>query len=154
MGFYGNITNTSNTTFSFDRIYPNRLAMDANVNNDGIFIGRYVLVEYDQNTAYPNIYIKIVDGEAQYFSSPGYEAKTRIQYKDGGRPAADTSKDVFYLGEFGQKQEPEKIYFYMCDGYVSVTEDNKTINYATFKQVTAVNTQDATSYLINHNIDY
>lgn len=154
MGFYGNITNTSNTTFSFDRIYPNRLAMDANANNDGIFIGRYVLVEYDQNAAYPNIYIKIVDGEAQYFSSPGYEAKTRIQYKDGGRPAADTSKDVFYLGEFGQKQETEKIYFYMCDGYVSVTEDNKTINYATFKQVTAVNTQDATPYLINHNIDY
>ena len=38
MGFYGNITNTSNTTFQFDRIYPNRLAMDANVNNDGIFI--------------------------------------------------------------------------------------------------------------------
>ena len=154
MGFYGNITNTSNTTFQFDRIYPNRLAMDANANNDGIFIGRYVLVEYDQNAAYPNIYIKTVDGETQYFSSPGYEAKTRIQYKEGGRPAADTSKDVFYLGEFGQKQETEKIYFYMCDGYVSVTEDNKTINYATFKQVTVVNIQDATPYLINHNIDY
>ena len=154
MGFYGNITNTSNTTFQFDRIYPNRLSMDANANNDGIFIGRYVLVEYDQDAAYPNIYIKTVDGETQYFSSPGYEAKTRIQYKEGGRPAANTSKDVFYLGEFGQKQETEKIYFYMCDGYVSVTEDNKTINYATFKQVTAVNTQDATPYLINHNIDY
>ena len=154
MGFYGNITNTSNTTFSFDRIYPNRLAMDANANNDGIFVGRYVLVEYDQDAAYPNIYIKTVDGETQYFSSPGYEAKTRIQYREGGRPAADTSKDVFYLGEFGQKQETEKIYFYMCDGYVSVIEDNKTIKYATFKQVTAVNTQDATPYLINHNIDY
>ena len=47
MGFYGNITNTSKTTFQFDKIYPNRLSMDANVNNDGIFIGRYVLVEYD-----------------------------------------------------------------------------------------------------------
>ena len=58
MGFYGNITNTSNTTFSFDRIYPNRLAMDANANNDGIFIGRYVLVEYEQSAAFPIINIK------------------------------------------------------------------------------------------------
>ena len=38
MGFYGNITNTSNTTFQFDRVYSNRLSMDANVNNDGIFM--------------------------------------------------------------------------------------------------------------------
>ena len=154
MGFYGNITNTSNTTFQFDRIYPNRLSMEANANNDGIFIGRYVLVEYDKDAIYPNIYITTKDGETQYFSSPGYEDKTRIQYREGGRPAADTSKDVFYLGEFGQKQEVEKTHFYMCDGYIAVTENNKTINYATFKEVTAVNTQDATPYLINHNIDY
>lgn len=146
MGFYGNITNTSNTTFSFDRIYPNRLAMDANANNDGIFIGRYVLVEYDQNAAYPNIYIN----NGKYYSSPNFEEITRIKYKSGGRPASDTSNDVFYLGEFGQKQESEKIYFYMCDGYETVEENL----YATFKQVTAVNKDDATPYLINHNIDY
>ena len=146
MGFYGNITNTSNTTFSFDRIYPNRLAMDANANNDGIFIGRYVLVEYEQSAAYPNIYIN----NGKYYSSPNFEEVTRIKYKSGGRPASDTSNDVFYLGEFGQKQESEKIYFYMCDGYETVEENL----YATFKQVTAVNKDDATPYLINHNIDY
>ena len=146
MGFYGNITNTSNTTFSFDRIYPNRLAMDANANNDGIFIGRYVLVEYEQSAAYPNIYIN----NGKYYSSPNFEEATRIKYKSGGRPASDTSNDVFYLGEFGQKQESEKIYFYMCDGYEAVEENL----YATFKQVTAVNKDDATPYLINHNIDY
>lgn len=146
MGFYGNITNTSNTTFSFDRIYPNRLAMDANANNDGIFIGRYVLVEYEQSAAYPNIYIN----NGKYYSSPNFEEATRIKYKSGGRPASDTSNDVFYLGEFGQKLESEKIYFYMCDGYEAVEENL----YATFKQVTAVNKDDATPYLINHNIDY
>lgn len=146
MGFYGNITNTSNTTFSFDRIYPNRLAMDTNANNDGIFIGRYVLVEYEQSAAYPNIYIN----NGKYYSSPNFEEVTRIKYKSGGRPASDTSNDVFYLGEFGQKQESEKIYFYMCDGYETVEENL----YATFKQVTSVNKDDATSYLINYNIDY
>lgn len=81
MGFYGNITNTSNTTFSFDRIYPNRLSMDANANNDGIFIGRYVLVEYDQDAAYPNVFLK----DNQYYSSPNAEALTRVRFLSGER---------------------------------------------------------------------
>lgn len=46
MGFYGNISNTSKTTFTFDRIYSNRLQMDNSCTSDGIFLGRYVLVEY------------------------------------------------------------------------------------------------------------
>ena len=46
MGFYGNITNTSKTTFTFDKIYSNRLQMDNSCTSDGIFLGRYVLVEY------------------------------------------------------------------------------------------------------------
>ena len=47
MGFYGNITNTSKTTFSFDKIYANRRDMDAECAlGDGVFLGRYVLVEY------------------------------------------------------------------------------------------------------------
>ena len=49
MGFYGNITNTSKTQFQFDRIYPNRKMMDENAGTDGIYMGRYVLVEYDIN---------------------------------------------------------------------------------------------------------
>ena len=48
MGFYGNITNTSKTNFVFDKIYTNRKAMDSNISKDGIFIGRYVLIEYGQ----------------------------------------------------------------------------------------------------------
>lgn len=47
MGFYGNITNTARTQFQFDRIYANRAEMDENTNADGIFMNRYVLVEYD-----------------------------------------------------------------------------------------------------------
>lgn len=50
MGFYGNITNTSRTQFSFDRIYSSRKAMDAAAASDGVFIGRYVLVEYEINS--------------------------------------------------------------------------------------------------------
>lgn len=47
MGFYGNITNTARTQFQFDRIYANRAEMDENAVTDGIFMNRYVLVEYD-----------------------------------------------------------------------------------------------------------
>lgn len=47
MGFYGNITNTARTQFQFDRTYSNRAEMDKNANTDGIFMNRYVLVEYD-----------------------------------------------------------------------------------------------------------
>lgn len=47
MAFYGNITNTSKTTFSFDKTYSNRYEMDLNANRDGVFVGRYVLVDYD-----------------------------------------------------------------------------------------------------------
>ena len=48
MGFYGNITNTSRTQFQFDKTYPNRYAMDLNASLDGIYVGRYVLIEYDK----------------------------------------------------------------------------------------------------------
>jgi len=49
MGFYGNVTNTSKTTFSFDLIYTTRSDMDSNANNDGVFLGRYVLVDYGED---------------------------------------------------------------------------------------------------------
>ena len=48
MGFYGNVTNTSKTTFSFDLIYTTRVDMDLNANTDGVFLGRYVLINYDE----------------------------------------------------------------------------------------------------------
>lgn len=49
MGFYGNITNTSRTQFSFDRKYSNRFDMDSNCSKDGVYAGRYVLIEYDED---------------------------------------------------------------------------------------------------------
>ena len=48
MGFYGHISNIQRTSMTFDKIYPNRFTMDSNVENDGVYAGRYVLVDYDQ----------------------------------------------------------------------------------------------------------
>jgi len=35
-----------NTSFIFDKIYPNKTTMEENANTDGVLIGRYVLVAY------------------------------------------------------------------------------------------------------------
>ena len=48
MGFYGKISNSNKTAFSFDRTYSTRVSMDAAAATDGVFIGRYVLIEYDE----------------------------------------------------------------------------------------------------------
>ena len=47
MGFYGNIGNPAKTNMQFDRKYANRYQMDANCASDGVYAGRYVLIEYD-----------------------------------------------------------------------------------------------------------
>lgn len=53
--FYGNMKNNSRASFIFDKIYPTRTAMEAALNavdgdnnpiGDGIFVNRYVLVDY------------------------------------------------------------------------------------------------------------
>jgi hypothetical protein len=53
MSFYGNNTNGSkNNQFVFDKVYPNRKTMDSHAKDDGVFVGRYVFVEYEDN-AFP-----------------------------------------------------------------------------------------------------
>lgn len=167
MGFYGNITNTSNTTFSFDRIYPNRLAMDANANNDGIFIGRYVLVEYDNKATISNIFVdtqhpaKIVDGEKYYYAyttNNFTDINTRIQYKPNNR-GENKNINVYFLGEFGQVQKVEgnqlqqEYYteFYQCVDSI-ISKNDSTIFYALFKYVTK-STKSDSEYIKNFAID-
>ena len=48
MGFYGNISNVNKTNMTFDKIYSNRKSMDESCALDGVYTGRYVLVEYEQ----------------------------------------------------------------------------------------------------------
>lgn len=155
MGFYGNITNTSNTTFQFDRIYSNRLSMDANVNNDGIFIGRYVLVEYERNAAYPVVYTKTVNGILQFYSSPNCEDITRIKFGTGNDRINEndivksypqgTHETTTDGGEW--PTNTDNIKFYRCIG-----ED--TNHYAIFTEI--INESELfekSDYIINYGID-
>lgn len=116
MAFYGNITNTSQTTFQFDRIYSNRLEMEVNCPNDGIFVGRYVLVEYDDEAAFPIVY-KINN---KFYTTPKEDANTQIKYGGTTRPASESiysSLNEIYLNEIVQTQlANETIQFYKCTG--------------------------------------
>ena len=79
MGFYGNITNTSRTSFSFDKTYSNRYDMDTSCGSDGIYAGRYVLVEYDapqSEDTYPKYY---------YYDGKMYGAVNIIDTLDGNK---------------------------------------------------------------------
>lgn len=46
MSFYGDIKRVQSSPFVFDKIYPNRVAMEENAQKDNIYIGRYVLIKY------------------------------------------------------------------------------------------------------------
>ena len=91
MGFYGNITNTSKTNFVFDKIYSNRYSMEQMAETDGVFIGRYVLIEYGTKT--PDSFIRAYgpDTDGWYYTSRNQELATRIYYTINHTAITDTN---------------------------------------------------------------
>ena len=87
MGFYGNITNVNSTTFVFDRIFKNRVELEnslTSANGDGVFIGRYVLIDYSEGNLLDN-YSRIYKYGTRFYWSPDASGKThdlRVQYID------------------------------------------------------------------------
>lgn len=156
MAFYGNITNTSQTTFQFDRIYSNRLEMDVACANDSIFVGRYVLVEYDKETAFPVAYEK--NGKF-YSSKPGVSAVAEISYLGNEKRPAPSfpyeTKNGIYKDEIIQIQETKidpktkietiiGVTFYKCIGGNS---DGKAV----FEKIDK--TTSTNSYINNFSLD-
>ena len=157
MGFYGNITNTSNTTFQFDKIYPNRRTMEASANNDSIFVGRHVLIEYDQSAAYPVVYVEKIPNENLYYaySSPNKEEITRIKWLGNSLvDQQEEAQDGIYTDEYVQTiktvddgniigGQQNNINFYQCWGGRN--------GFATF--VSAQPATDGSDYIRNFGID-
>lgn len=131
MGFYGNITNTSKTTFTFDKIYSNRLQMDNSCTSDGIFLGRYVLVEYGLPAT-------------QYLV--GY-LDNKIMYDD----PSDRSDSHIILCENGKLVKVKRSnqwYLYMGNVTASGTKEWKYLTRITNDRV------DDEQYNLNYQIDY
>ena len=87
MGFYGNISNVNKTNMTFDKIYSNRKSMDESCALDGVYAGRYVLVEYEQY--YPLDTLPII-----YKLSSDKEEKFSTTYTQLSPP--DIQENVIY----------------------------------------------------------
>ena len=106
MGFYGNITNINKSTFQFDKRYSNRYEMDQSAATDGVFIGRYVLVDYDEGASLEALQKLILNGssdidlnELANISSvsivPGYK---RMDWNDDTQSFVDSAPLRIYSG--------------------------------------------------------
>lgn len=49
MSLYGNVKRVGTSQFQFDREYKSRVEMEQNCTTDGVYIGRYVLINYGEN---------------------------------------------------------------------------------------------------------
>lgn len=156
MGFYGNITNTSRTQFQFDKIYPSRRVMEESMNGDGVFVGRYVLVEYDSDVT--NVYKQQLyrkDGEYYgdnkefYYLYVDADCITKVQYKNAteddtsinyGVNGSEAYKGaIAYVVEGGEDPRRETS-FYQCVG-----QDGA---YAVFQYI-----DDNSNYVFNYSQD-
>lgn len=132
MGFYGNITNTSKTTFTFDKIYNNRLQMDNSCASDGVFLGRYVLVEYGL--------------PATQYIIGYFDRSSGIMYDD----PTDRSDSHIILWEKGKLVKVSRGNYW----YLYVGESTSGSQY--WKQLTTITNDriDDEQYDTNYKIDY
>ena len=124
MSFYGNITNTTKTGFSFDKTYPNRYEMELNMKTDGIYIGRFILVDYDKDSenvrrAYYPIekLVDITDAtwiklyqDASFQNTIAYNT-TGIVIDDDGLVTGVNDGDICYIIDGTNTKN-----FFICDG--------------------------------------
>lgn len=119
MSLYGNIKKVDSSVFQFDKIYSSRADLEDNENNDGVYTGRYVLVEYGQrwintqlepteNTEYGDTYATI----------NGIRVKERLEYR------TNANKDLTRFGAIYDSTVWQKIYFQGQDKYIMVAELN------------------------------
>lgn len=114
MGFYGHITNTQRTSMTFDKIYPNRFTMDEQAKTDGIYAGRYVLIEYDR-TVDELIFPRVIQFDGFLYAPP--PPRTPQEWsEDNSDPDSPTSYLI--------RLEPLTI---GTDMIVDVSEDRKYV---------------------------
>ena len=146
MGFYGNITNTSKTTFSFDKIYANRRDMDADCAlGDGVFLGRYVLVEYGAT---------VLNDIQEVYTDGSLTTRINTFYSD------PTKRDSIYIVPWVERKIVKARVNFSSgsryDYYQGVLENSsrnqiwkKLSGYSVIE-----NTPDDEAYKLNYDIDY
>ena len=138
MGFYGEIINTGDSPFTFDKIYSSRYHMEQAMAEDGIYSGRFVLISYDSSYMHNNFkraYIKEEDKNKKSAITLYRDSTCNkpILYKDfddesenAGDSLAATLANVYYVKDD---------YFYT---YYKCVDKNNDI--AVFDYYTEMNT--------------
>ena len=123
MGFYGNIQNFNKISLQFDLIYPSRFQMDNSTALDGVFLGRYVAIDYGEMpiTGYYN-----TDDKQFYTVRENQNAEVRIE--------AQTNKIYQDIGS----GEPAFYYWDKSGQYVKIQNSSAQLN---------------SSYVQNYHID-
>lgn len=153
MSFYGNISNAGKTQIGFDKVYPNKKTMDAQAKTDGVFVGRYVLVEYDDNTyTYRQGYLKF---KPDITKEKDNQVITYLIYADENCTIPYTlSKNNINTGygigsgDIIRAIINDVYYYFECDGTES-TEG--AANFRLIHLSTGIGT--GSDYTLNHSID-
>lgn len=156
MGFYGNkniTANSSKSAFVFDRIYANRRDMDKAADTDGVYIGRFVLVDYGVDGSmneilYTPVFIKPDTNPQEFYTSAEFEEETRIIEGDNRQGVVIKEGDIVYTKEYTSEPTADELenmvkVFYICTG----SDEN---GYATFNYVTM---ETKNKYTQNYNLD-
>lgn len=152
--FYGNITNTSKTQFQFDKIYPNRYEMERQKSADGIYAGRYVLVEYDSAYQQDDFYRVWIFGNKLYNTN---EESNSCLIRLGTTEASNANKKISSVPAgtivftADNKTSAEGGYQYTNIKYYQITDEKSADGHASFKTITGG--LDDPNYTINYNID-
>lgn len=155
MGFYGNITNTARTQFQFDRVFANRHEMDLLMPTDGIYAGRFVLIEYDNAATkenFPTFFIDLnstIEGCFYGYTNEQKSKASRICYTEDisqigpSYPLNATKNDIFFDEKLG-------FFYVVTDGKEDFDDDGNLREYALFEKVAS---EADSAYVLNFNID-
>lgn len=152
--FYGNITNTSKTQFQFDKIYPNRYEMEKQKSTDGIYAGRYVLIEYDSDYQQDDFYRVWIFGNKLYntkIEDPNYLIRLGNSETSNSSKKMTTVPAGTIVFTADDKTSAEGGYYYTNIKYYQITDEKSADGHASFKEI--IGKVDDPNYTINYNID-
>ena len=151
MGFYGNITNTARTQFQFDLVYPNRREMEKGTNTDGIYAGRYILIEYDAEAHLDTMLrAQVTEDGAAYYNPGGAVGWTNVI-----TPGDVEANGLYIIYSSTVELTPATgLAMKDCKFYQYVEDPNFTVHgKPAAKYIEVVDGANAPAYTVNYNID-
>lgn len=152
MSFYGNISNAGKTQMSFDRVYPNRKIMEENAPTDGVFVGRFVLVEYDDNTySHRTGFINFLPTEDEELNGK-YSVYTNTECTIPFK-LTESNDDGYGLtqGDLVVAEYNNYYYYFQCNGKINSENGSVYFNYV--MSSSEFFDKGVTDYTINYNED-